>query len=525
MGAGGEYVVIEVTGEGLCVLAASVGLGRIDIHGVHSALCPADLPRSDAAAVGGWVRDELTRAGLVRGRAVVVIPRGDVVLKTMVLPRPTGSTARTGDMAGMVRLQMQRQLTMSAEGAAVDYVEVGKTATADGVEQVEVLAGALTGERLAWWREMGEAAGLRVGRIVPRCMAVGAMIAEVSERREGAVVGVGIGAHETDLVVAEGGRLVLARSVEVPSPPGGGEDATFADRMVVEVKRTWTSRQGGKSGVSLEGCVIVGGGRLRESVAAKVGAALGVRGEVVYAPPTVVWPEAGGAGPSRGEVEVLVGVLLETIREQESLNFIHPRRVPDSGAKRRQLTLAGAMAAIVLGGVGYIGADMSLGGLREELAKVTAREKQLQGDVDEFLRAHARLAHLERWRSARVDWVQHLGALSDGMPDPSQATLDELSARGAGEVTFTPKNAYPGGTWGERRGATFELSGKAEARQVASDWRDALLATGLYDVQTRGADTPNRFSFSLVTSAASPKPAAKDGPGKPPPERTNGGAP
>lgn len=519
VGSGREHTIIEVTAEGLVAVAADVSLGRVEVSRVHAAAMPEGVSREDFGAVGTWVKSELSRAEMSGARAVVVVPRGDVVLKTLSLPRPQDGEGREGELAGMVRLQMSRQLTMSADGAAIDYTVLGERAGTDGTTQAEVMAGALTGERLGWWRGMAAAAGLGVKRIVPRCMGVGAMIAELSERREGAVVGVGIGAGVTDIVVAEGGKVVLARAVDMRRPNENAEDSEFADRVVMEVRRTWTARQGGKTGSAIEGVAVIGGGRLREGVAAKVGEAMGLRGEVLRAPPMVILPnELGGA--SRADVEVLTGLLLEVVRERVSLDFANPRKPADKGAKRRQLVMAGAMGLIVLGGLGYVGADLSLGGLRDDLAAVTDREKKLIADVEEFHREHARVSHLEHWKAARVDWVQHVGFLSDGMPDPRVATLDELTARGVGDVTFVPKNAYPGGTWGERRGATFELSGKVEARQVTSEWRDGLLSSGLYEVQTRGADTPNRFSLSLITAAAAPKT-----PEKKPATGTNGGKP
>jgi hypothetical protein len=61
-------------------------------------------------------------------------------------------------------------------------------------------------------------------------------------------------------------------------------------------------------------------------------------------------------------------------------------------------------------------------------------------------------------------------------------------------------------------------------RQVISDLRDRLLEQGVYSVESRGADTPERYSLRLTTAAArpaSPKPAAA----KANPEKHAEGAP
>ncbi|CAG0950894.1 hypothetical protein PHYC_00195 [Phycisphaerales bacterium] len=516
VGSGRDYTLVELDGRRLTAIAAAVGLERVEVLRWHTADRPERIKGDDAAALGGWIAEELRQAEIARGRVVLVIPRGEVVLKPLSLPRPAVGAVGDAELGGMVRLQIARQLTMTTEQTAIDYVVLGEAA-GEGAGTVNVLAGALPADRAAWWMSLSDEAGLAVKRIALRCLGIGALLGELSVRRAGAVMGVAVGAHATDFVIVEEGRVVFARAAEQPRPADSDAFETFAERIGVEAKRTWMSHRGGKTAGAIEGVVVVGEGSLCERVAARCGAALDTKGETMRAPALVRMPDHMPE-MLRADAAALMGLLLEVVQERVSLDFANPRKAPDAAARKRQLTLAGVLGAIILGGGGYVAASQSLQGLRGDLKGLEAREKTLQGDVDAFLREHARVRHVEQWRGGGVDWLSHVAYLNQAMPDPRLATLDEFTARMSGEVSFSlkPKSSYPAGTWAVRRSASIDLTGRMEARQVASELRDILIASGAYEVQSRGADTPERFSLLLASDRLKPipEPAAAKPSGK-----------
>ena len=122
---------------------------------------------------------------------MIAAPRGEVVLKRLRLPKTTG--AGDAELAGMVRLQMARQLTMAIEGTAIDYVTIESGArgvageaptTAPGsAGTLDVLAAALPADRMQWYVAMAEAAGCSIERVGLRASGAAATASAGSRTR------------------------------------------------------------------------------------------------------------------------------------------------------------------------------------------------------------------------------------------------------------------------------------------------------------------------------------------------------
>jgi hypothetical protein len=205
----------------------------------------------------------------------------------------------------------------------------------------------------------------------------------------------------------------------------------------------------------------------------------------------------------------LVGLLVEEMLGRPGLDFANPRKLPDKAAAVRQKALAAAFVALAIGGFGYVAAKKSLGRMNDTLQTLQAREADLRKQADQYLILHAKVNHIEQWEQAKVDWLGHVRELSDQLPDPHDAVVDELTGRMSGMAVYDPKGrTYPGGEWSAREQAVFEVSGKVENRQVTTDLRERLLGGGVYRVECRGPDMADKFSLELLTSEASP--AAKE---------------
>src|SRR5262245_43713593 len=120
MTVGRDHSVVELDGSRLAALTACVSSDRISVERWLMAERPEGVVGDNPEAVGDWIAAEILKAGLSRTRVTLAIPRGDIVLKQMSMPVPVGGV-NEGELVGMVRLQMVRQLTMSVEGTAIDY--------------------------------------------------------------------------------------------------------------------------------------------------------------------------------------------------------------------------------------------------------------------------------------------------------------------------------------------------------------------------------------------------------------------
>lgn len=510
-----NIVAASLDADRLCAISATAGPGSVKVRAWVSAQIPAGIEARDPPAVAEWVRGTLDGAGVTGSRLVLAVPRGEVVLKRLKLPRGERGEA---DLASMVRLQMIRQLNFAIEGAAIDYTPLDEAGAGPAPSMVDVLAGALPGERMAFLRGVASGADLRVERVGLRSAGAAALLAQASRLREGSVLGVAAGWASIEFVVIERGRLVFARAADfglasAGGGAGGGEES-LAQRVAVEAKRTWMSYRVGHDSASVDTVAVLGEGPLARELAAACGAGLELPATCVSVPETLHLPERMPEA-DRLVALPLLGLLGERLLVPATLDFAHPRRAIDMGARRRQLALAGAAVLVAVAGLGIVMGSRDLDRLRSSARLAGQRRSNLETDYREFLLTDARLRHIEEWRGADPDWLAHLSWLSNAMPDPRRAQLDVLTGRLAASVAFTTRDGtYSGGEWSMQRESTFGLQGHAAARDVANELRARLVASNVYVVDSRGPDTPDRFDYMLATPAASPYESAlaKEGP-------------
>jgi hypothetical protein len=517
MPVGREMSVMELDGARLTAVSAVVSSNSVELTRWLSATRPDSVAADNADSVGEWVAGEFKHAGLSRSRVVLAVSRGDVVLKQLTLP--AGADTGEADIAGAVRLQMVRQLTMSLEGTAIDYAPVGGPQNGS----VTVLAGAMPADRVNWSRAVAKAAGMNLRRIGLRCAGAAALMAELSQRRAAPILGVAVGSGTTEFVIVEDGQMMLARAVDVPKPASRADIDVYAERLSVEAKRTWMSYRSSRPGTDAEAVAVVGDGELARRVGDQCAAALGVPCETVGLP-GLVQMAAQVPENERAAAMPLVGLLVESVLGRPGLDFANPRKLPDRAAAVRQKALVAAFVAIAVGGIGYVAANKKLGHMQEDLRILQAKESDLRKQADQYYVLHAQINHIEQWEQAKVDWLGHIRELSDQLPDPHDAVVAELTGRMIGGAVYDPKGkSYPGGEWSAREQAVFEVSGNVENRQVVTDLRERLLGGGVYRVESRGPDTPDKFSLELLTADATPqaaviadKPIAKTSPASKP---------
>ncbi len=508
-----EFSVLELEGPRLIAITAAVSGTRIAVKRWLTAVRPETVAADSAAAVGEWIGSEFQRAGLPRGRVVLAVSRGDIVLKQLTIPTSEAGTVTDAELAGIVRLQMRRQLTMPLDGTAIDYLPIGGPKlgswSAAATSRI-VMAGAMPADRVAWCREVTAKAGLKLRRIGLRCFGAAAVLAELSQRRAAPVLGLAIGSGSTEFVVVEDGVMTFARAVDIPRPVAKAEFEAFAEKVAVEAKRTWMSYRASKPGGEAELVGVVGEGELARAVGERCAAGLSCSWDMIGAPAYVEWP-AHMPESDRSLAAPLVGMLAETVLERPSMDFANPRRLPDTAARRRQAALIAMLGLIVIGGVGFITADRSLGRLRTELAEAQQREDNARKELDQFFVKHARVSHFERWAGANADWLAYLEHLGGLMPDRTSGQLDQVTARIAATPAFSSGSggAYLDGTWSAKTAVTFDLDGKVDSRQIASELRERLLGAGLYEVESQGPDVPDKFSIRLTARLPSPVPPAQ----------------
>lgn len=521
-----DFAVVDVDRAQVTITLAGVDEGRAVIRSCSSFVRPAEVDFFDGAAVGGWIREKLRDAGTLGARVVLSLPRGEVVIKRLVLP--VAENVAQEDVVGAVRLQMSRQLSVSAEASAIDFIPIppgggGGQGAANGAGgsaeagMQTVTAAALPGERMDWCRALARSAGIKLARIGLRCFGGGHVLAAESQRRDGAVMGVIPSASSVEFVVVEAGQLMLARAVDIPWPTES-ESAVidaYAERVAVEAKRTWMSHRAAAGQLEVQAVIVLGDGPAAEKLAQRCGAGL-------ERPGVTLLP--AGASRAKGEEEpgssiaaASVGLLLEADSKRPYLDFLHPRKAPDRAARRRQVALAGAFLVILGIGSPIVFAQLRIAALDDELRHYRQITQDRQAELNEMWSEDARLKNLETWSSVKVDWVAHIGALSEQVPSPPEALIDGLNGTVNAQVDFTAKGGqYAGGTWKNAQTSSLTISGRVKQRETAASLRGRLAAGEIYSVESPSPDTGDRFSFQLFTPYAKPEkpPAPAKEPGK-----------
>jgi Tfp pilus assembly PilM family ATPase len=324
MSVGRKLIAISLDQDRLCAVSAAVSSKTVKVEAMHSAQAPANVSVREGAAVGAWIGSELEKGGLGRGRLVIAVPRGEVILKKLKLPRAEGSTG--AELAGMVRLQMTRQLTMAVEGTAIDYLPIGDLPQGSAGGTVSVLAAALPGERMLYYRELAKAAGCKIERLGLRSAGVASLLAEASQTANGPVLGVAVGIGSTEYAVVESGQLVFARAADIGLGAGDGDDS-FIQKIAVEAKRTAMSYRVGEGAVEVDALLVAGDGGLAGQVSAACGEASELPARVSQWPSAI---EVPGLVSERDRLvsAPLLGLLLEIAADRVSLDFAHPRKAP-----------------------------------------------------------------------------------------------------------------------------------------------------------------------------------------------------
>ncbi len=500
---GGRLHVIDLERDNVCIATMSDGRSPA-CESVVSGERPKGVDPADAAAVGAWIGGLLKGAGVAGGRALFAVPRGNVVLKRLSLPKPESDD----ELVGMVRIQLARQLTFDAASAAIDFVPASPDDP--DAQSVAIIAAALPAERVEYYRHVCDGASLKLEGVTLR--AAGAAPRTLG----GTQLIVTIAADSAEFVIVGDGGFSFARAADVTLPKGEVSDekwGRYTRRVAIEAKRTWMTLRTGLDLPDFDSVGVLGDAPFARELEQRCAEELEL---------SVRTPESPECPPDtkpalRVRSAPLIGIADARAAGAPLFDFAHPRTPPDRAAARRQLVLLSVFGAIVLGGAGWVFAGMQVDKARASVETLEAQRDELREQYQAFLREHARASHLVEWTEAGFDWPAHLDELAQIAPGPDEALFDRVTGSMASEVRFKPaprsrapkaarayspssQNHYQGGAWSLTQIGEIEIDGRVVGRDVVTAFRERLLASGLYDVENKGPEVADRFSFELRTS-------------------------
>lgn len=503
-------VAISIDQERLLAVLVDFTGAKPRVHAWVDSPFPAGITASDTTGLGQWLRRELRDKDMLsaakRPGIAFAVSRSDVVLKRLVLP----ATTRPAELPGVIRLQMLRQATVAGEELVIDFASIeSSTGRAVGGEATH-LAGAVSAERMNWRRAVCKAAGIRLAAVPLASAGYAALFRPSALRLGGATIGVAIGGTATEFVVLEEGVLAFARVVPGLGAAADDQDIDrLASRISVEAKRTWMAHRAAPQALPIETVCVLGTDELARVAATSCGASL----EVPASNLPVDLPAAEGTDSGwTARMAPLLGSLIDLASPQASIDFAHPREAPDAAAAMRQRLLVAAFVTLAVGGSLATFARMNLARRDRELAELKTRWAQQSSEHAALIGQRARVQHLDRFRSDQLDWLAHLDALTAQLPPPEALRLDSvvmstnsqvLYAKPRGDSTYADRN------WTSRTSGVLTLSGSMASREVADGLRSILLTDSRYELESIGADVPNRFEFRLRTSPQAAATATK----------------
>ena len=358
--------VIEIGPGRLSAVSGKMnGKGAEIVHQSSCALAAVDAASLKAA---------LEKMGVTGPKAVLVVPRGQAVVRDLELPEGTPE-----ELASMVRFQVEREVPLPLAEIRYSFVESSR---ADGKDRVQVAAA--NREPLDEAVAALEGAGWKVAGAVVSSYGLLAL-----HRDPGAAAAlVEVSAGEAEILLTEGGRLELSRTASLP-------EGAVADALAEEIERTlraWTDKAPGRD---VGRFMLAGEGAEADALAAALGGRLGKTVAV--------------SGPGDLETATAAGVCLGLLRGAPIPDLLNPPSLKRRFTPTRRHRIAGLAAVGLL--LLLAASQIALGNRRSALEEKRRALRDLEPRAADVLKTSREAARAHQWYRDRNVWLGTLQAL------------------------------------------------------------------------------------------------------------------
>lgn len=454
----GERQILSVDWDQreLRVVYARIRRERVQIEDVFAVTIPEDVSLADADAVGKLLRQALDQGQVSCRRVIVDIPRDQAVLNTLALPN-----ASVSDLAGMIKVQIAKDLPFPVSEAVVDFA----VPPDDGEESEtrDVLVGAIRTEVLEYYRQVCHAAGLKLERVGLRPyankVAANDFLGDAHPER---LLVVDVGPRLTEIDVVRKGQLVFSRAASAYVPPdigaavplGSPGESTLDDDdeaagglsfhtlgsepdtgprdltavvadLMVEVTRSIEAYRATDPGAEMSAVLVAGSTGIEETLADAMQRRFGVTVET-YNPSRLFDGDAERGAAASGFSAALGLVLGHAGGGRLHFNFLHPKKQEVPGqARLKKVPVVAAVAVL------FIAAAIVLyvQGPAKKLAKRADLEEQIRetkAEIKENKKFIALVEKAEQFEADQVVWIDELNRLVDVLPDSKHVVLAKL---------------------------------------------------------------------------------------------------
>ncbi|MDX1946338.1 MAG: hypothetical protein SFU86_13135 [Pirellulaceae bacterium] len=420
-----RLLALEWDANELRVIAARV---RNKSLAIEQALA-VPLAGNTEAQVGAALAKVMTDLGAARSETLVAVGRSSIELRFLNTPPVPAE-----ELPDVVRFQALRQFTTLGDDWPLDYVPLGQTA--DGGSNV--LAAAIQPELVRQYRQVCQAGGVSLSRLVLRPFAAASLVRGESTDGKCRMV-IDLLKDDADLTVLIGPQVIFPRTVRLPS---AAESEILAKALLSEGRRTIVAAQNQLGGRRVEEVIIFGDGRHHEAIKQVLERELSLPVKLVDPFDRCAWESGSRAVRPEfpGTFAPLLGILLdEASATPHAIDFLHPRRRPPAPNRNRVYTIAGAAAAaVVLLATLFIYWQLrSLDGRIRELTAAKATQEKL---AKAGRKPREQLARLDAFAQSDIVWLDELRRLSEKFPPAEAARVESLSflavPKGGGRISF-----------------------------------------------------------------------------------------
>jgi len=432
-----KVLAVDWDARTLRVVHANLGKRGVKIERMLSVAIPSGLEVENAEAMGQHIRRVLDQEGISTKHAIVDIPRDQAILKTLTLP-----AAQTDELAGIVEIQIAKELPFPVSEAVIDFA-VGPQAA--DKPTVDALVAAVQREVRKQYESIFTHAGLRLDRIGLRpyahMVAINKLLQFAMPER---VMFIDVRPTLTEIDVLREGRLTFSRAASVMIPSDltehtaapslrrakspeelegtassapvlelrvaddGSSLTAVKNSLLVEVTRSIEAYRAVDPGVSIDHVIISGDLGVEEALAEAVQERLKVTTEL-YNPAAIFgWEPDEGAAAS-GFAATLGLVLGHAEAGALQFDFLHPKRRGAGQRQKWRKVPAIAAVAVLFVGAAAMGVSQYRKDDREKLEQIEVAIKELSSQKDEnekFIRLVQQVKDFDAEQHVWIDVLQ-----------------------------------------------------------------------------------------------------------------------
>ncbi|HVE42399.1 MAG TPA: pilus assembly protein PilM [Planctomycetota bacterium] len=336
-----------------------------------------EIVQSGTAELGGVdaesIRAALGKTGVSGPRGVLVVSRGQALLRELELPAGTPD-----ELVAMVRFQVEREMPLPLDQVRYSYIETGRS---EGKVRVQVAA--VPREVLDPAVTAVEAAGMKVAGAYVSSFG----LLSLYGKTEAAAL-VEVSGAEAEILVTNQGRMELSRTAPL-------EEGYSPQDVAQEIHRTLLSYASRAPGQDVGRIVLAGEGQDASELADAVG--------------KLLRKEVSAVGPGSLQTATAAGVCAGLLRGTSMPDLLHPPVVVRKFKLTRNHRVAGLAAAVLI--MLFVWAQIHIASKRalletkkQDLAKLQPRAAALTRMIEQTQKG-------DQWYRTRNVWIDILTAI------------------------------------------------------------------------------------------------------------------